>query len=152
MHRRYWIVIVVMLFVSLSLCLGTAIDFRLEKYEATTLRPIRASIAKSDIPKTASREQIIYKLASIWMDSHRIGTLGWTYWLWDYKIGYIDATNAVCGTVDIQGKPFLPDDFTFWAEPYTVGKKYGDWYELGGFMALEEDKYYYYLIGPFSLC
>jgi hypothetical protein len=151
MRLRKWIAIVVMLFVLSGLCLGTAIDFRPEKYDEATGRSIKATIAKSDVPKGASREQIIHRLLSIWLDGHRIGTFGWMYWLWDYKIGRIDATNPVCITTDVKVWPFLPDEFTFWADPNTGSYKYGDWYPEAEFVTLDENEYYYY-ITTFSFC
>ncbi|MBL8078322.1 MAG: hypothetical protein JNM55_10210 [Anaerolineales bacterium] len=111
-----------------------------------------ARIPKNKVEASASREEIAEELVNVWMGKYRIGTLGWSDWIWKYeieKVGFWDSTSE-CVNVRIKVITVLPSDATQWMGLYA--KKDGMWVKNGYTMVVSEHDNYYELSGPYSLC
>jgi hypothetical protein len=143
--RKYAIAILTPI---LLICLCAITAFNSRGFPSDTV----ATISKSNVETQASREDIAKKLVNVWMGKYRIGTIGWTDWIWTYeieKVQFWDSTSE-CVNIDFGVVTVIPSSMTRWMGLYA--RKDGVWVKNGFTMVLSEHDGIYELSGPYSLC
>jgi hypothetical protein len=145
-RARQYIIAIFVPILMLGLCASTA--FYSRGFPSNTV----ATISKNKVDVQSSREEIAKELVNIWMGKYRVGTLGWTDWIWKYeidKVEFWDSTSE-CVNIDFSVVTVLPSDMTKWMGMYA--RKDGGWVKNGYTMVLSEHDDNYELSGPYSLC